>query len=109
MSLRRYHPGACTATEWGNRYGKFSEPQRYDDNYHQWHLAKDKNWGNWSCCDGAANSYPCTVRPSPVNIKSSTSDDKVNLVDSIEGDLKASASGGFVAQGVEKKGMPTKG
>jgi hypothetical protein len=59
----RYHPGMCEATDHGKRYGKNLEPQRYDDPKHAWHLAKDKNWGEWSCCAGAANSPPCEARP----------------------------------------------
>jgi hypothetical protein len=59
----RYHPGMCEATDRGKRYGKNLEPQRYDESNHAWHLAKDENWGEWSCCGRAANSPPCEARP----------------------------------------------
>ena len=53
------HLGTCTATQWGRRYGKYTEAQRFDDVGHRWSLAKDKNWGPWSCCGNAANSPGC--------------------------------------------------
>jgi len=62
---RRYHPGTCEATDWGKRYGKNLEPQNFFGGKHQWHLAKDKNWGPWSCCGGAANSPGCKVQNAP--------------------------------------------
>ena len=58
----RYHPGLIEATEFGKRYGKNLTPLCFDTPGHTWHVAKDKNWGRWSCCDGAANSFPCTPR-----------------------------------------------
>jgi len=57
-----YHPGTCEATEWGKRYGKNLTPKLFDDAEHEWHLAKDKNWGPWGCCNGAANSRGCQYR-----------------------------------------------
>jgi hypothetical protein len=57
----RYHPGTCTAIS--QRYGGYLGPQKFDEKNHQWHLAKNKNWGKWSCCRGAANSNPCALRP----------------------------------------------
>lgn len=59
----RYHPGMCTATEWGQRYGKNLDPQYFDDPNHEWHLAKSKNWGSWSCCGGEVASPGCARRP----------------------------------------------
>eukprot|EP00957_Ditylum_brightwellii_P198825 15155086-Ditylum_brightwellii.AAC.1 len=55
----RYHPGECKATEWGKRYGKNLEPHIFYCHQHQWHLAKDENWGPWSCCGGKANLPGC--------------------------------------------------
>jgi hypothetical protein len=51
------------ATPWRQRYGHYLTAQRYDDQEHAWHDAKDKNWGPWDCCGGAAKSPPCTPRP----------------------------------------------
>jgi hypothetical protein len=51
------------ATEWGKRYGQNLTPQSYSTPGHVWHDAKDKNWGVWSCCGGAASSAPCQLRP----------------------------------------------
>jgi len=60
---RYYHPGKCTATAWKQRNGDYAEPQTFDDPSHTWSLAKEKNWGPWSCCGKAANSPGCEKRP----------------------------------------------
>lgn len=60
--MEKYHPGECEATEWGKRYGKNLLPQSFDGPGHQWHLAKDKNWGPWSCCNGKVDSPGCQER-----------------------------------------------
>ena len=59
-----WHPGFCEATPLKKRFGKYLEPQQFDDSDHSWNEALDKNWGTWSCCDCAANSPPCQERPS---------------------------------------------
>lgn len=90
MDSNRYHPGTCTATKWGQRYNTYLEPQLYDDVQHQWHLAMDKNWGPWSCCGGAANSPPCTVRPS------SSIDTTSNVDSSVAIEKKSKGVGAFI-------------
>jgi len=63
MQPTKHHPGVVEATEWGKRYGKNLTPQSYFAPGHVWQNAKDKNWGAWSCCGGAASSAPCQLRP----------------------------------------------
>jgi hypothetical protein len=61
--MEKHHPGECEATEWGKRYyGGNLVPQSFDAPGHQWHLAKDKNWGPWSCCGGKVDSPDCQER-----------------------------------------------
>ena len=63
-----YHPGKVEATQWGMRYGRnYSGTQIFDDHRHQWHLAKEKNFGPWSCCGKAVNSPGCKVRKMSAN------------------------------------------
>ena len=57
-----YHPGNCEATEWGKCYGNILDSEVFYSLRHEWHLAKDKNRGPWSCCSNAANSLGCKVR-----------------------------------------------
>jgi hypothetical protein len=73
-NMELYHPGTCTATQWGRRYGKYTEAQRFDDAGHRWSLAKDKNWGPWSCCGNTANSPGCKER---VNTHSSDANSSI--------------------------------
>jgi hypothetical protein len=61
--MERFHPGQCEATEWGKRYRQNLKPQSFFGHNHDWTMAKDKNWGPWSCCGGAANSPGCQERP----------------------------------------------
>jgi hypothetical protein len=74
MPQEYFHPGTCEATERGKRYGKNLTPQLWDDPGHQWKLAKDTNWGAWSCCGCIASSRGCQLRvhvppPSLVGMK----------------------------------------
>jgi hypothetical protein len=62
MVQDHYHTGTCSATDFGKRYGKNLDPQSFDASEHQWHLAKNKNWGPWNCCGGEASSPGCTRR-----------------------------------------------
>jgi hypothetical protein len=71
----RYHPGKCEATEWGKRYGKNLDSEVFDSLQHEWNLAKDKNWGPWSCCGNAANSLGCEVRQISSMCTSSTEEE----------------------------------
>ena len=57
-----FHPGICEATAFGKRYGKNLESKNFDDPEHQWHLAKEKNWGPWSCCGKPVNARGCQRR-----------------------------------------------
>jgi hypothetical protein len=57
MPQEYFHPGTCEATELGKRYGENLTPQLWDDPGHQWNLAKDTNWGAWSCC-GCVCEFP---------------------------------------------------
>jgi len=60
--MEHYHPGTCSKTAWGRRYGNNITPQRFDDPRHIWRLAKTKNWGPWSCCGCHVNSEGCQIR-----------------------------------------------
>jgi hypothetical protein len=56
---KRFHPG--------KRYGKNLEPQLFDNPEHAtWHLAKDQNWGCWSCCGNAVGSLGCHQNERPI-------------------------------------------
>ena len=68
-----WHHGKIMPTERKMKILKNSEPQGYLPSnelicsgkfiYHDWNKANNKNWLFWSCCNGYANSLPCTPLP----------------------------------------------
>jgi hypothetical protein len=65
-----FHPGVVSPSESArervleaNYKKKEACTQTFDGNpANTWHLAKENNWGKWSCCRGLAASPGCTDR-----------------------------------------------